>query len=178
MNFSKHDKIEIFENSISWIVVFAMFLYGLSKPIQLEVATEIKKNTSELTGMELMWAFYGYSKSFAITLGLFEITGGILILIKRTRVIGCILTSTILVNVILQDVFYEVNFGALKAALIYQLLILVILWLNREKVMRSIRVLLERRKIKQSKTKLFVKLLLAFVIFAGLRVLEYFITAA
>lgn len=113
-----------------------------------------------------------------ITLGLFEITGGILILIKRTCVIGCILTSTILVNVILQDVFYEVNFGALKAALIYQLLILVILWLNREKVMRSIRVLLERRKIKQSKTKLFVKLLLAFVIFAGLRVLEYFITAA
>jgi len=35
--------------------------------------------------MELMWAFYGYSKSFAITIGVIEIIGGILILIKNTN---------------------------------------------------------------------------------------------
>ncbi|MDG2147503.1 MAG: hypothetical protein P8K14_04720 [Flavobacteriaceae bacterium] len=69
MNLTKKDKIEIFENAISWIVVIAMFIYGGGKLIQFDGAAEIDKTVSEMTGMELMWAFYSYSKSFAITLG-------------------------------------------------------------------------------------------------------------
>lgn len=88
MTLTKNDKIEIFENAISWIVVFAMFIYGAAKTVQFNGGSEIDKTVSELTGMQLMWAFYGFSKSFAITLGLFEIIGGILILLKRTRIIG------------------------------------------------------------------------------------------
>ena len=90
MRFSKKDRVEIFENAISWIVVLAMFIYGISKLIQFDGATEIDKTFSELTGMELMWAFYGYSKSFAITLGILEMIGGILILIKKTNHWLCI----------------------------------------------------------------------------------------
>ena len=63
MNFNKKDRIEILENAISWIVVLAMFIYGGGKLIQFDGATEIDKTVSELTGMELMWAFYSYSKS-------------------------------------------------------------------------------------------------------------------
>lgn len=176
MNLTKNDKIEIFENAISWIVVFAMFVYGGAKIIQFDGAIDIHRDVSELTGMELMWAFYGYSKSFAITLGIFEIIGGLLILIKRTRIIGCLFTSTILVNVILQDIFYDVHLGALRAAILYQLLILIILWMNKEKLIRSIIVLLESTKFEQTKLKYFTKLLIAFAIFVGLRILEYYIT--
>jgi hypothetical protein len=176
MNFDKKDKLEIFENAISWIIVLAMFIYGGAKIVQFDGAAEIDKTVSELTGMELMWAFYGYSKSFAITLGIFEIIGGILILIKRTRIIGCLFTSTILVNVIFQDIYFGVHLGALKAAILYQLLILIILWLNREKLIRSIKTLLESNKVEQPKMKLFIKLLIAFGIFVGLRILEYYIT--
>ena len=176
MKFKKNDQIEIFENAISWIVVFAMFVYGAGKIIQFDGATEIDKTVSELNGMQLMWAFYGYSKAFAITLGSFEIIGGILILIKKTRIIGCLFTSTILINVILQDIFFEVHFGALKAALLYQILILIIFWLNREKIIRSLKVLLESRKSEQAKSKLFIKLLIAFGLFVGLRIFEYYLT--
>lgn len=176
MNFNKKDKLEIFENAISWIVVIAMFIYGAAKPFQFDGAIRIDKTVSELTGMELMWAFYGYSKSFAVTLGIFEIIGGVLILIKRTRIIGCLLTSTILVNVIFQDIYFGVNLGALKAAFLYQLLILVILWLNKEKLIRSIKTLLESDTTEQSKKKCILKLLIAFGIFVGLRILEYYIT--
>ena len=176
MNFTRKDKIEIFENAISWIIVLAMFVYGGAKIIQFNGAAEIDKSVSELTGMELMWAFYGYSKSFAVTLGIFEIIGGLLILIKRTRIIGCLFTSTLLVNVILQDIFYGVNLGALRAAILYQLLILIILWINKEKLIRSIKVLLEFNKLEQTKLKLFTKLLIAFAIFIVLRILEYYIT--
>ncbi len=173
---NKKDKLEIFENAISWIIVLAMFIYGGAKLIQFDGAAEIDKTVSELTGMELMWAFYGYSKSFAMTLGIFEIIGGILILIKKTRIIGCLFTSTILVNVIFQDIYFGVHLGALKAAILYQILILIILWLNKEKLIRGIKVLLESNKIEQPKMKLFIKLLIAFGVFVVLRILEYYIT--
>ena len=176
MNLTKKDKIEIFENSISWIVVLAMFIYGLGKIIQFDGAVEVNKTVSEMTGMELMWAFYGYSKSFAITLGVFELIGGFLILIKKTRIIGCLVTSTILINVIIQDIYFGVHLGALKAAILYQILILIILWLNKEKLIRGIKVLLESNKFEQPKTKLFIKLLIAFGVFLILRILEYYIT--
>ena len=176
MILTKKDKIEIFENAISWIVVIAMLIYGGGKLIQFDGAVEIDKTISEMTGMELMWAFYGYSKSFAITLGVFELIGGLLILIKRTRIIGCLFTSTILVNVILQDIYFGVHLGALKAAILYQLLILIILLLNKEKLIMSMKTLLIPDKTEQTKTKFFVKTLIAFGIFGGLRILEYFIT--
>ena len=176
MNFDKKDKIEILENSISWIVVLAMFIYGGGKLIQFDGAIEIDKTVSELTGMELMWAFYSYSKSFAMTLGIIEIIGGILILIKKTRIIGCLLTSTILVNVIFQDIYFGVHLGALKAAILYQLLLLIILSLNKEKLITSIKTLLRSDKTEQNRTKFFVKIIITFGIFAGLRILEYFIT--
>jgi hypothetical protein len=176
MKFDRNDKIEIFENAISWIVVFAMFIYGGAKIFQFDGASEIDKTVSEMTGMELMWAFYGYSKSYAITLGLFEIIGGALILMKRTRIIGCLFTSTILVNVILQDIYFEVHVGALKAAILYQLLILIILWLNKDNVIQSLKNLINFNKSQQSKLKFIIKLVIAFICFVILRITEYYIT--
>ncbi|MFE3849449.1 hypothetical protein ACFX5D_15935 [Flavobacterium sp. LB3P45] len=176
MEFTKEDKIEIFENAITWIVVFAMFIYVTAKLVQFDGAAAINKTVSEMTGMELMWAFYGYSKSYAMILGLFEITGGTLMLIKKTRIIGCLFTSTILINVILQDIYFKVHLGALKAAILYQFLILMILWLNKDKVVQSIKALMNFNKSQQPKYKFMLKLFIAFICFVILRITEYYLT--
>lgn len=176
MNLSKDEKSEIFEDAISWIVVLGMFIYGGAKLVQFDGAAQFDKNVSELTGMQLMWAFYGYSKAFAIVLGALELTGGILILIRRTRLIGCLFTSTILINIILQDIFFGVHTGALKAAITYQSMTLIILWVHKEKFIKSIKALLIGKENKQPKVRLIKKLLIAFAIFIVLRVLEYYIT--
>lgn len=169
LSLSKKDKIEIF-------VVLAMFLYGGAKLIQFQGAAEIDKTAAEMTGMELMWAFYSYSKAFAITLGILEVIGGILILIRRTRLVGCLFTSAILLNVILQDIYYGVHVGALKAAILYQLLILIILWLHKEKIMTSLKTLFVFKNGPQTKTKHLAKLIIAFVVFVVFRILEYYVT--
>ena len=59
-----------------------MLIYGESKIIQVDGAAGLDKTVSELTGLELMWSFYSYSKAFALTIGFLEITGGILLVIK------------------------------------------------------------------------------------------------
>ena len=176
MKFDREDKIEIFENAVTWIVVFAMFAYGGAKLVQFDGAAAINKTVSEMTGMELMWAFYGYSKSYAMALGLFEIIGGTLMLIKKTRIIGCFFISTILVNVILQDIYFQVHLGALKAAILYQFLIIMILWLNRYKVVQSIKALMNLKKSQQPKYKFMIKLVIAFIGFVILRITEYYLT--
>jgi hypothetical protein len=123
-----------------------------------------------------MWAFYGYSKPFAVILGILEIAGGILMFIKRTRILGCLLVSTILVNVILQDIFYEVNIGALRAAIIYQFLIIVILWFNREKLIQSIKILISPQFYEKSKMVFFIKMGLSIILFVVLRIIEFYVT--
>ena len=176
MKFTKEDKIEIFENAISWVIVLAMFIYGFGKIIQFQEAVDMNKTFAEMTGMELMWAFYSYSESFVITLGVLEVLGGILILIKKTRLIGCLFTTTILVNVILQDIFYGVHLGALKAAILYQLLILIIFWIHKGKMIASVKALLSLKKVQQTKANNFTKLIIAFGLFVVFRILEYYIT--
>lgn len=176
MTLTRNDKIEIFENAISWIVVFAMFIYGGAKTVQFNGGIEIDKTVSELTGMQLMWAFYGFSKSFAITLGLFEIIGGILILLKRTRIIGCLFTSIILINVIIQDIYFGIPSGALKAAILYEFLVITILWLNKDKLIKSLKILLKPKKIEQPKMQFWTKLIIAFLLFIVFRIFEYYIT--
>ncbi len=60
MKLEREDFISILENAFSYIVVFAMFAYGVGKIIQFDGVTATDKTVSELTGMQLMCAFYGY----------------------------------------------------------------------------------------------------------------------
>ena len=161
--FSKQEKIEILETAISWLVVFMMLVYGTGKIMQFNGATAIEKTLPELTAMELMWAFYGYSFPFAVTIGLFEILGAIILFFKRTRIIGCFVLSTILANIIIQDIVFEVNKGALYAAILYQVFIFIILWMNKTKVIAAITLLTQYNKPIQPLNKKIIRLLILVV---------------
>jgi hypothetical protein len=173
---SKEDKIEIVENAFAYIVVMAMFAYGIGKIIQFDDDNLNTKTVGEMTGMELMWAFYGYSKPFALTLGFFEVTGGILMFFKKTRILGCLFISTILINVILQDIFYGVNVGALRAAIIYQVLIFCIFWFNKEKLIKSLKILTQVEVVTASQRQNIIKIAFTIVLFLILRIIEFFVT--
>ncbi|NRB60045.1 MAG: hypothetical protein HRU50_08950 [Winogradskyella sp.] len=176
MSLKRKDHIEIIEMAFSWLVVMAMFIYGFAKLFQFQGAAETEKMVKDMTGMELMWAFYGYSKPFAITLGIFEIIGGLLILFKPTRLIGCFFTTAILINVIFQDIYFGVHAGVLKAAILYQVLIVLILWFNKDILIKSIKILVLSTTNKQSKIKKPIKIVIAFGLFVVFRVIEYLIT--
>ena len=176
MNLIKQHKIEILENAFSYMVVLAMLAYGFGKLVQFNGAADIDMKVSEMTGMQLMWAFYGYSKPFVLTLGALEIIGGILMLLKRTRLIGCLFVSTILINIILQDIFYGVNIGALRAAIIYQILIITILYINRAKIIKIWKILINREKRDTTLKNNLLILLISGILFIIFRILEYYIT--
>ncbi len=170
MSIDKLNKIEILENAISYIVAFGMLIYGVAKMVQFNGAINTQKTLPELTPQQLMWAFYGYSKPYVIILGFIEIIGALLIFIKKTRLIGCLLLSVILCNVILQDFFFDVS--AITVALFYQFLILLVFWINQEKIRLAFQNLLISNVGKVSiKT-----IIITVILFVFLRILEYFLT--
>jgi hypothetical protein len=166
----------ILETALTWLVVFALLVYGFGKIIQFQNIDTANKLVGELTGMELMWSFYAYSQTYVWILGAMEIFGGILLFFRRTRIWGCLFATTIFINVILQDIFYEVNLGALHACLIYQSCLVVILCLNRRQLIAGLKALLVKSKPHKKSIEHLSKWVFAFVLFAILRYLEYLVT--
>lgn len=143
------DKLIQLNNIIYWsillILSFSMIVYGVAKPIQFQDFTDA--NTLNVSkGHQVMWTFYSYSKTYVIILGLFEIVGGVALLFNRTRLFGCFLLTTILVNIILQDYFYDVL--ALKAAIYYQILLFIILIYDYKKLKLVMQALFKRSEKK------------------------------
>ncbi len=123
------------------IVAFYMFIYGGAKFMQFGDISSYDQPLNSYKGMQLMWAFYAYSKTYAIIIGAVEILGAILLILPRTRIVGGLLLSSVLVNVILQDIFYGVNAGALIFAILFQIMILIIFYFHRRKISEALKLL-------------------------------------
>lgn len=147
-----------------WIIIFivsgSMIVYGISKPVQFQSFKDAANlNVSE--GHKLMWTFYSYSLIYPIIIGVFEVVGGILLLFSRTRVLGCILLTVILSNIILQDYVYEIT--ALNSAIYYQILILIILVSDFKKVKKIIDEVLRSEKTNRNMVLMIIALVIAIL---------------
>ncbi len=127
--------LRIVELAFRWHVALSLFIYGFAKTVQFSPTSGVDAATNTLTGQQLMWAFYGYSLGYAKFLGVVEMLGAGLLLFRRTVLLGCLVVTTVLVNVIAQDIVYDVLEGALRAAIIYQVLTAFIILLNRDQVL-------------------------------------------
>ncbi|WP_407481286.1 hypothetical protein [Elizabethkingia meningoseptica] len=127
---------KILLKAIEWglivFISFNMIVYGGAKFAQFGPGADYNINVSEMTGHELMWAFYGYTLAYPVILGIFEILGAICLLFYRTKLFGALLLSIMLFNIILQDYFYKII--ALNTAIVFQILIFIILWFDRERI--------------------------------------------
>lgn len=162
---------------VYWTSIFvvsgSMLGYGIAKPIQFQdFSPTVSSNLSE--GHKVMWTFYTYTKAYPIIIGLFEVIGAVAILFNRTRIFGCILLSIILGNIIIQDYLY--NVFALRSAVFYQILVLLIFWFDFEKVKNVIKELWKPKAKSRHLILLFSALAFALVIkFFETRIFSFFL---
>lgn len=158
---SYQEKVKyIFYWTIIFVVAGSMIVYGISKPVQFQSFKDATNlNVSE--GHKLMWTFYSYSLIYPIIIGVFEVVGGILLLFSRTRVLGCILLTVILSNIILQDYVYEIT--ALNSAIYYQILVLIILIFDFKKVKKIIDEVLRSEKTNRNMALMILALVIAIL---------------
>ena len=138
------------ELAARWHVFVLLSIYGFGKLIggqfyrKGSLPEEIAQiHLSEVGGFDLAWTFMGYSYSYILFIGCMQLIGAFLLLFNKTKLIETGILILILVNIIVFDAVFFDTYGALASAIIYFLLLLLILYFNKEKVISSIKILIE-----------------------------------
>lgn len=95
--------------------------WGLLKIVRLHMTTSLgwmEMPMTQLSGMQQLSHFFGQSYPMVFILGLFEIVGGILILFRRTRLLGLLILFVMTANIIIIDILYDVPHPLLEAVIL------------------------------------------------------------
>ena len=160
-------------------VFIILNIYGISKLLggqfymKGKLPTEIANTTlGEVSSFSLAWTFMGHSYMYILFIGITQLIGAWFLLWNKTKLIGVLILLPIMVNIILFDIFFLDVYPALANAVIVFMMLVFILFFNKEKVAdifqklisippRS-KVVLKRRLITLGITILVMILIFAF----------------
>ncbi|GAA0713600.1 hypothetical protein GCM10009430_05570 [Aquimarina litoralis] len=93
-----------------------MFSYAFTKILKtqfnmgLSYASDM--GLDYFNGLLFTWYYYGYSRTYGLIIAYTQITAGVLLLFRKTVRLGVVLFLSFMVNILLVDIFYEID-GAL-----------------------------------------------------------------
>lgn len=127
----------IIQTTIAFYVAYSITGYGAAKVLKTQFQPPnyvLETPIKDLSGFWLTWTYYGYSQTMAYILGWTQILGCILLLFRRTRLIGIFVLLPVMVNIDLIDHFYEISPLAYYNALHYTFLLFFLLALDYDKL--------------------------------------------
>lgn len=131
-NFNSAIKHAWLRGIIRYFIAYEVSIYGFAKILKTQFvipASMADTPVGSLSGFYLTWNYFGYSHTFAVILGLCQIVGGVLLLFRRTCLLGVFILMPVMVNVVFINIFYSIATGAfinsliITFALIYLLLL-------------------------------------------------------
>jgi len=152
MKFSSKIDLKLVELTWRIFTAFYMFRYAMVKLNGQQFAygkSLYNKTINELSGLDLMWAFFSYSPTFSNIIACFQIIGGLLLLFNRTKLIAVYILFPILLNILLIDIFYA-GYPILEAIINVSFYILVLIFVcynERSKLSQVLNVLLINSEI-------------------------------
>ena len=166
--------IELAARIYVWFILCA---YGLGKivggqfyrkgKLPDEVATQTLDNA---TAFDLAWTFMGYSQAYITFVGVSQIIGAVLLLFNKTKFLGIIILVPILLNIIVFDIIFLPDYGALASAIIYLFLLLLILFLNKARLTKALKIFItvNKNEAKLYNIKVIIITIISFAIVFGL----------
>lgn len=86
--------------------------YGSYKLVPLQMPppslARLNEPVGQLSPMALLWTFLGASPAYEAVCGAAEITAGVLLLVRRTALLGALVASFVVLNVVLYNFFFDV----------------------------------------------------------------------
>ena len=121
---------------LRYLCAFLLYMYGMSKLAHTQFhlpAAIAERPIGSLTGYELTWYYYGYSRIYACILGLTQVAGATLLLFRKTAFLGAAMMLPVMGNILLINIFILVNdYGPEFMATLILCSLLVILWYERD----------------------------------------------
>ncbi len=121
--------------------------YGFAKILRTQFETpsyRLDMPVGELTGFGLTWYYFGYSYTLAVIIALFQIGGSILLLYRRTTLLGTMILLPVLTNIVLINLFYDISTGAFFNSVVFTLGLVFLMLLDVDKLKRTFWDLVER----------------------------------
>lgn len=119
-----------------WIA-FQMTSFAFSKFFEVQFGIAyVHKDTplSLLSGNELTWSYFGYSYALSCIVGIMQLGGSILLLFRRTLLLGIAILFPVMVNILLINFFYLNGAGAYITAVLTNLGLCYLLFLFKDEI--------------------------------------------
>lgn len=133
------DKIESFLYAlIRYAIAFNLISFGWKKILGLQfvVPTEIaNKPMNQQSGEWLTWYYFGFSTAFGSILAFIQIAGSVLLLFRKTVLIGAIILFTLMLNLVLVNFFYQMNAGALTQSILITIGLIYLILLDYKRLL-------------------------------------------
>lgn len=95
-----------------YFLVAMMFIYGFAKVFYLQMPppglNTLAKPYGTFSPMAVLWSFIGASEPYSIFTGVTELLGGILLVFRRTTLLGALVTFMVMLHVFVLNMCYDV----------------------------------------------------------------------
>ena len=97
---------------VRFALAAAMIGYGAAKVVQSQFPApsleKLVQPAGDMSPMGLLWFFMGYSKGYNFFTGMAELAGGLLLTVRRTTLLGALVTIGVMANIVALNFFYDV----------------------------------------------------------------------
>jgi hypothetical protein len=116
-------------------------LFGWKKVFGMQFRTPLSTAAlpvSSQNGEALTWYYFGHSLVFGLLIAVIQLVGSGLLLFPKTRLAGIFLLLPVMLNIMLINIFYQMNIGALTQSVILSVGLLYMMLQYRRQVMEWI----------------------------------------
>jgi hypothetical protein len=115
-----------------------LLLYGFSKLFGAQFTvldSELDKRLGRVSGFWLTWYYFSYSKIYGSLIAVIQIAGAVLLMFRKTTLLGACVLLPLLVNVALIDLFYGIDLDATLIAVVLLGGLLLLLARHKEELL-------------------------------------------
>ena len=123
--------------TIRYTIAFNLASFGWKKffDLQFVVPTEIAgKPMNKQSGEWLTWYYFGYSKTFGFCIAMIQIMGSYFLLFRKTLLLASVVLFAFMLNLLMINIFYHLNAGALTQSVLLTLGIAFLISLEYDKL--------------------------------------------
>jgi hypothetical protein len=135
---NQNQYVRSYPKLVDWLryfCAFMLYMYGMSKLLHLQfnLQSELaQRPIGSLTGYQLTWYYYGYSRIYASILGLTQVAGATLLLFRKSTLLAALMMIPVMANILLINMFILVNdYGPYVISALILMSLLLIVWNER-----------------------------------------------
>ena len=104
--------LAFWQGLIRYGVAYDLASFGWEKICHLQLGMRVSMLDlpyRSFSPSDLFWSFFSHSYLFACMIAGFQIAGAMLLLFRRTRLVGVFVLLPVLANILLMDIFYQIG---------------------------------------------------------------------